>query len=203
MIKITKLSNVFKNCRIVGLAGIKNSGKSNNLASLIINFRKTNKLVPIYVYGMSDEVISTLPNVKEISSLTQLIYKRDCILILDEFQRLKLNDRRYKDALDEFIDYVYHNNVYVIFSSPNIREFNTIIGGVIEKWLLKSIKIDQCVNGSQLKKAVENYKGKFKSLGSIIVPKNKLLLINDEEEQLIECEYILGADEKLSNKEIF
>lgn len=200
---MSKLKDIFKDCRIVGLAGIKNSGKSNNLASLIIDFRKENKKVPIYIYGMSDTVMDVLPNTKEISSLSQLVYKRNCILILDEFQRLKLNDRRHKDALDEFIDYVYHNNVYVILSTPNIREFNTIIGGVIEKWLLKNIRIDQCINGSQLKKAVEDYKGRCKSLGNIDVPKNKLLVINDEEEQLIECEYIVGADEKLSNKEIF
>ncbi len=78
------------------------------------------------------------------------------------FKKLKLNDRRCKDTLDEFIDFVYHNNVYVIFSSPNIREFNSVIGGVIEQWLLKTVRKDMCINGSQLKKVVEEYNGRFK-----------------------------------------
>ncbi len=206
MNKMNTLKTIFKKCRIVGLAGNKNTGKSNNLIYLIQQLRLRNKDVPIYVYGMPDMVMTYLSKqlkVKEISSLRQLIGKRDCLLVLDEFQRLKLNDRRYKDQLNEFTDFVYHNNVYTILSSPNIREFNTVIGGVIEKWLLKSVAIDQCVNGSQLKTKINEYTGRHKQLGAITVPVDKLLLINDEEETLINCKYVEEADNKKDNNNIF
>ena len=199
------LKDIFGDCRIIGLAGLKNTGKTNNLVYLIKDFRDKDKKVPIYAYGMPNQVMAFLKRmgVKEISELKHLVKKKDCILILDEFQRLHLNDRRFKDDLDEFVDFIYHNNVYVILSSPNIREFNTIIGGIIERWLLKSINKDNCVNGSQLKKVVLNYKGRYKSLGMIEIPVNKLLLINENEEKLFNCPYVKEADNKLYNPNIF
>jgi len=202
---MVKLKTVFKDCRIVGLAGIKNSGKTNNLVSLIEDYRQKNKDTAIFAYGMPVSVMKHLKRlgVKEISSMRHLVHKKNCILILDEFQKLKLNDRRYKEDLAEFIDFVYHNNVYVILSSPNIREFNSVIGGVIEKWLLKTVRKDLCVNGSQLKKVVDDYKGKFKSLGAIEVPVNTLLLINDYEEITLNCRYISEADNKADNTNLF
>ncbi len=202
---MNKIKTIFKDCRIVALAGIKHSGKTNNLVAIIKEFRDKDKETPIYVYGMEIPVMDYLKRFKvfEISSLEQLIKKRDCILILDEFQKLKLNDRRYKDELNSFIDFVYHNNIYVILCSPNIREFNSIIGGIIEKWLLKDIRLDQCINGSQLKKVVEKYKGRHKSLGNIDLKKNEILLINNEQEIILECEYIKKADSKKGIKKLF
>lgn len=204
MIKKNKLQEVFGDKRIVGLAGEKSSGKTNNLVYLIQQFRNINK-TPIYVYGMPVEVMNYLKtiNIKEISSLKHLVKKRDCILIIDEFQKLRLNDRRYKEQLGDFIDFVYHNNVYVVFSSPNIREFNSVIGGVIEKWILKTVREDLCINGSQLKKIIREYKGKYKSLGCIELPKNELLIINEEEEKVIICDYVKEADNKKTNIDIF
>lgn len=200
-----KLKEIFKDVRIVALAGDKNTGKTNNLVSLIVDYRKTKPDVPIYVYGMPSAIIKYLKKyrVQEISSLSHMVHKKDCILIIDEFQRLKLNDRRYKEELNEFVDFVYHDNVYVILSSPGIREFNTVIGGIFEKWLIKSVRKDKCINGSQLKKVIEDYKGKYKSLGSISVPVNELLLINDNKEMIIKCRYIKEADTKTDNIDLF
>ena len=200
-----KLKKVFQDCRIVALAGIKNSGKSNNLVHLILDYRKHNNKTPIFIYGMPTPVTVYLRKygVREISSIKHLVNKRDCLLIIDEFQKLKLNDRRYKEVLDIFVDFIYHNNVYCIFSTPNIREFNSVIGGVIEKWLLKSVRVDQCINGSQLKKALQSYEGRYKVLGSVNVPKNELLVINDTEEILIHCPYIEDIDTKKTNINLF
>ncbi|MDP2692155.1 MAG: hypothetical protein Q8O88_00785 [bacterium] len=199
------LKQIFGNRRIIGLAGEKNSGKTNNLIFLIKNLKEGMPKLPVYVYGMPKDVMKYLKTlgVEEISELQHLLKKRDCVLILDEYQKLKLNDRRFKDALSNFIDFVYHNNVYTILSSPNIREFNSIIGGVIERWLLKSVRKDSCINGSQLKKIIENYKGSCKSLDSIDIPKSQLLLINDEKEVIIECPYVKEADSKLENSNLF
>ena len=142
-------------------------------------------------------------NDKDAKTLKQMIKKRDCFLIIDEFQKLRLNDRRNKEQLDEFIDLIYHRNVYVLLSSPNIREFNTVIGGKIERWLLKTISIDACINGSQLKEKVDEYKGKYKFLGIIEVPKNEILVMNDDEELIIKCNYVREADTKKTNKDLF
>ena len=191
------LKKIFGDCRIVALAGEKNSGKTNNLIAMLKDYKKA----PIYAYGLPKEAIDYL-GAKEISSLRQLVHKRDCVIVLDEFQKLRLNDRRYKDELNDFVDFVYHNNVYVILCSPNIREFNTIIGSVIEKWLLKNVALDMCVNGSQLKKVINGYKGRYKVLNAIDIPKNELLVINNEEEIVLKLPYIKEIDNKKDNKEI-
>src|SRR3990167_216202 len=200
-----KLKEIFGNSRIVGLAGEKDSGKTNNLVYLIKRYREARRDVPIFVYGFPTEVMHYLKklNVREISSLKHLIQKRDCILVLDQVERLKLNDRRYKEQLDQFVDFIYPSNVYAILCSPNIREFNSIIGSVIERYLLKTVREDSCVNGSQIKGVVGEYKGKYKSLGAIEVPKNEMVLINNDEEIIIECEYIREADTKNINKNLF
>jgi hypothetical protein len=203
---MSKLAEIFKNSRIVALAGEKNSGKTNNLIYLIKEFRETDKKTPIYVFGMPDSVMKYLRtklNVKEISQLRHLIQKKDCLLILDECQKLKLNDSRYREELDEFTDFVYHNNVYVILSSPNIRSFNSVIGGVVEKWLLKSVKVDECINGSQLKKVILNYKGRYKEMDCLEMPKNEILVVNNCEELVIDCDYVSEADDKKANINIF
>ena len=199
------LKTIFKDSRIVALCGIKNSGKTNNLLRLITDYRLSGGKVPIYAYGFPKETTSLFKTleIQEISSMSQMINKKGCIFILDEMQKLKINDRRYKDTRDEFVDFIYHSNNYVILSSPNIREFNSVIGGVIEKWLLKSIRIDQCINGSQLKKVVEAYKGRHKVLGSIDLPKSNILVINDDCETVIRCEYLEEADTKKKQEKLF
>ena len=199
------LEQIFKLGRIVALAGNRNSGKTNNLIYLIEQFRKHNSKTPIYLYGFPPEVMLYLKNfnVKEIDSMRQLTSKRDCILIIDEMQRLKLNDRRYSEIKTEFSDYIYHNNVYCLLSSPNIREFNSVIGSIIEGWVLKSVDVADCVNGSPLKQAVDEYKGEYKTLGCIDMPKSHMLLINDQETKTIVCGYVAVADTKRLHKDLF
>jgi len=199
------IKQAFGDKRIIALAGIKNSGKTNNLVSMARDLRVNGNKTPIYAYGMPFGVMQYLKGlgVKEISTLRHLINKTDCILILDEYQKLKLNDRRYKDTLAEFVDFIYHNNVYCILSSPNIREFNTVIGSVIERWLLKSVNINQCINGSQLKKAIESYKGRYKSMGDIVISKGKLLVLDDTEDIVLNCPYVMEGDNKKEQVSLF
>ncbi len=204
--KKPKLKRIFGDNRIIGLAGEKNSGKTNNLVHLIKDFRKYNKKTPIYVFGLPTSVTDKLIKecrVKEVSTLKQIVHKENCLIIIDEFQKLKLNDKRNKDDLDSFVDLIYHRNVYVILSSPNLREFNSIIGGKIERWLLKTVFEHDCVNGSQLKNIVREYNGRFKSGKAVIVPKNKLLLINDDLEDNTDCPYEEIADSKKQLKSIW
>lgn len=201
-----KIKEIFDDKRIVGLAGEKSSGKTNNLVALIKEFREKNKETEIYIYGVDEVTLKYLINLKnvfEVSSLDQLTDKKDCLIIIDEMQRLKLNDRRYKDILDKFIDFIYHSNNWVIFSSPNLREFNSIIGSKIEKWALKSLRMNDLVNGSHLKEVVLAYNGRYKIIDDIRIDKDKMLIINNDYEKLITLPYIKEVDSKIHNKSIF
>ena len=200
------IKELFGEFRIVGLAGDKSSGKTNNLMALIEEFRQINKTTNIYVFGLNEITIKWLKrfnNIFEISSLAQLSDKENSLIIIDEFQKLKLNDRRHKDLLNDFVDFIYHRNNWCILSSPNIRDFNSVIGSKIERWALKSLKQSSIVNGSQLKDAVVQYNGRFKCINDININKDKLLIINEDFERVIQLRYIKEVDNKKQNIDIF
>lgn len=197
---------LFGDKRVVGLAGDKSTGKTNNLMALLREFRESNKNTPIYVYGLNENTLNwvkKLGGVFEVSSIEQLTDKKDSLIVVDEYQRLHLNDRRYKELLDAFIDFIYHNNNWVIFSCPNLREFNSVIGGKIERWALKSLRLSEVVNGSQLKNAVMCYNGRYKVINDIQIDKDKILVINDNYEQILQVSYIPEIDDKRNLVNIF
>lgn len=203
--KDSLLKQAFADKRIIALAGEKNTGKTNNIIFMVRQFREENPDVPIFSYGLPPSVQRYLSkfDVWEISSMNHLIKKKNCLIILDEFQKMKLNDRRFKDLQDEFVDFVYHNNVWVLLSSPNLREFNSVIGSFIERWMLKDVKLSSCINGSQLKRAIDSYKGSYRTLSSVSVPKDEILVLNDDIELVLRCGYVKEADSKNTNKSIF
>lgn len=205
-VKEDKLKKIFGDNRIIGLAGAKSTGKTNNLIAMIVEFRLINKETPIYIYGVDSKTINyllKLGNIYEVSSLSQLGDKEDCLIVIEEFQRLQLNDRRYKYQLDQFVDFIYHRNCWCIFSSPSLREYNSIIGGKIERWCLKSLRLADLVNGCQLKVAVMSYRGRFKILNDIKTPQDTLLILNDEYEQMVKLDYIPEVDSKKDRVNIF
>jgi len=178
-----------------------NSKKRTELKNKLQNF----KPMRIYAYGLPSELFPLLEelNVKVVDTLKQLINKKNCLLILDEFQQLNLGDRRYKQLLQEFMAFVYHKNVYVLFCSPTTREYTSIIGGYIEVWLLKSMYVSDCVNGSQLKKALDEYKGEYCHLGYFDIPKGEMVVLNDEKRTVLTLEYVEEADTKKKYRELF
>lgn len=204
--KADKLKKIFNNTRVVGLAGAKSTGKTNNLCALIKEFRDVNKTTKIYIYGVNEQTIKwlkQLQDVYEISSLDQLSDKENSLIVIEEFQKLRLNDRRYKDLLNLFVDFIYHNNNWLIFSSPSLREYNSVIGSKIERWCLKSLRMSDLIHGSQLKMAVISYCGRFKALNDIKVPNDTLLIINEDYEQLVKLPYIKEVDSKKDKINIF
>jgi len=204
-----KLQLVFGKKRIVLLAGNKDDGKTNNIVCLVLDFRKKNTHTPIYFYGLDDNIFRILkrkiPNIHKMTTLKHLKGKSNSLFIIDEFQKLKLNDRRYKDTLDDVCDMIYHKdkNNRILFCSPNLREINSVIGSRIERWIVKSILFDNLVNGSQLKDAVREYKGNYRELNDIVVPKNKLLILGEDVDTEIVCPYVKEVDNKKDIKDIF
>ena len=66
-----KLKNIFGKVRIVGLAGNKSTGKTNNLMHLVKDFRKYNKTTEIFCFGLPEDLKPMMDklNMKEISSV--------------------------------------------------------------------------------------------------------------------------------------
>ena len=211
------LKQIFKHKRVVAIAGNRHQGKTNNILRLIYDYRQDEKRqkkplkkrLKIYAYGLPcDEAIENLMiklDIIRISSLEQIANKKDCLLVLDEFQILKLNDRRNKDLLVKLMAKIYHpeQNNYILFCSPTTREYNTVISGYIEAWLLKSMSLSDCINGSQLKNALLKYKGHYNQMDYYDIPKYKLLFLNDDCDIVFDCPYLAEADNKSKIEKLF
>ena len=69
--------------------------------------------------------------------------------------------------------------------------------------MIKTLHKNNLVNGSHLKKVVDLYHGNFKSINDILVPMDTLILINKDKEEIIKCPYVVEADDKLGQKDLF
>lgn len=188
------------------MAGIGSSGKTNALLYLLANFRGFCPNVEIYTYGLVDtvqEFANKELNAVEISSIDHLSSKKNSIIILDEAHLFGLSDKRKTEEINNFVAFINHSNNYCIVSTASLREFNSHLGGIVTKWLCKSIRQDQLINGSPLKRAVQNYRGRFKRLNDIILPLGKLLVLSDQREIIYDIPYLPQIDTKAALPDLF
>ena len=192
---------VFNDCRIAALAGEKNTGKTNNLVYLLLDFHKHNKDVQLVIYGFDEITTELLINkckAKVVNHLAQLNEYRNSLFVLDEAQKLEIHDRKQKDIIDNLTAMIYHKklNNRLIISSPQLRTFNKQVCAVVQKWLIKSVYARSCINGSILKEIIETYKGSYKGYKSIIMEPNNMLVWHNSEDVVLNCGYIESIDEK-------
>ena len=202
---LKEIIKLFEHYRVFGCVGVTNSGKTNNLVFLVSELKKFNPDLSIVVYGFNKEVTDYLVGLgcRNVDSLKQLSLVRDSVIFVDEFQKLKISDRRYKSLSDEFFDFIYHNNNWVILSSPNLSEFNKMVCRRVKVWFVKNLSIDDLVNGSSLKSALNDYMGVYKSLGRFNISKSSFLVLCDEQNFLFDCDYVKMVDSKKDNRFIF
>jgi len=199
------LKKVFEKNRIVGVIGNPNSGKSNNIIALVESFLKVNSTANVIIYGFNQQSTAYLKKLgcKTADSLTQLSLARNSLIVLDEFQKLHLSDKRYRELSQEFFDFIFHNNNWLMLSSPNLAEFNKLVCRRVDAWLIKELYTKDLVNGSKVKTVCEDYKGFAKSLGRFNIEKNEVLLLSDVTSEILTLPYIKDVDGKLNNPNIF
>jgi len=200
------LKRVFEGARIVALAGATSSGKTNAIMYLLKNYREYNKTTEILIYGVQPAVMkwaSENLGATEISSLDHISDRDNSIFYLDECHLLGLNDRKNNEQIQAFAAFIAHANNYCILSSASTRIFNSNLCSVIQKWLLKTVKFESLVNGSDLKRTIQNYRGRYKRLKNVIIPVDKLLVISEAEEVILDIPYMPEIDTKAELPDLF
>ena len=124
------------------------------------------------------------------------------MFVLDEAQKLHLHDRRQRDIIDNITAMIYHEELdnYLLISSPQLRTFNRQVCSMVETWLIKTVKANSCVNGSQLKNIIEEYKGDYKGYKSVIMKPNNLLVWHKSENVVLDCAKVEEIDTKKNIK---
>jgi len=199
------LKKIFKDNRIVGVVGNPNSGKTNNVIFLIKQFIEANPKANVVIYGfnqLSTNYLTKLGCVV-VNSLAQISLSQNSLIVLDEFQKLRISDKRYRELSQEFFDFIYHNNNWLLLSSPNLAEFNKLICRRVDAWLIKELYVNDLVNGSRVKTVCMDFKGFIKALGRFNVKKNEMLFLTDITSEKFVIPYLKDVDGKIINIDIF
>ncbi|MFA7287240.1 MAG: hypothetical protein WC055_00010 [Melioribacteraceae bacterium] len=192
--------------RVAGLAGVGSSGKTNSIMYLLKNFHDLCPSVQIYTYGLTERTQEwATKNLKaiEVSCISHLSDKTNSIFFLDEVHLLGLSDRAKVSEVKAFASFLNHSNNYVVLSTSNIKEYNSTLCSIIGVWLLKTVKLNMTTNGTDLKRSIRDYRGRYKRLDDVILPVNKLLVLSDQRELVIDMEYIPEIDGKAELPDLF
>jgi len=155
-----KLSKIFKDHSIVGVAGNRSSAKSSLVLDRLLDIKTDYPNVPIAVYGV-EEALQPYLIARGFIVLTSTmdildLQLRDCIVYIDEFGMLFDPSSKSKqlNKLSRFFDRLEHMNVKIIMSTAREGFFNKYMCSRITCFLVKEIEYPALVNGTWLKERV-------------------------------------------------
>lgn len=183
--------------KIIGIVGNPNEAKSNTIYYLISELRKEYKF-DLHYFGLRNKIKG-----KELNSIKQLEQIKNSILVLDEFNTLlNLQDRTKRRQIENSLRMIHHNNNILIISGTG-ENFKKFISGKVEVIIFKKIFYDALINGSSVKKVIQDYQDIFNIKGSSVLNLNKnQALVYDGDYNLIAIPYMKEFDTKKENVEI-
>lgn len=139
------------NNKPVAVIGGTNSGKTNLafwLASQCSHKEKYTLGYPVEVKGFI-----------QISDKDELFRLKDCVVIIDEFQRMfDRYGRHHNDSLEEALDFAEHRNIKIILTSQNNQAIDRNLESRIKCWALKRINVHTLKQGGMCKVAMDTIK---------------------------------------------
>lgn len=96
---------------------------------------------------------------KQIWDVNDLFQLRDCLVIIDEFQKyFKRNGRHGNDALEETLDFAEHRGIKLILTSNSNQAIDRELEAKIKIWVLKKVNIHTLKQGGMCKVAMRSIK---------------------------------------------
>lgn len=193
--KITNLTNLFNEPKIMAVISDSNSGKSNLVYHLIKTLQKEAKF-SLYTYGLKKEVGDF-----KIYSIEELEKIKGSVVILDEFYNLfDLTDRKKVKMIEKTIRLIFHNNNILILVGvcENFRKF---ISNKLNTIFFGKCTLGDFVNGSKVKEICLNYGGVELGSSVLDLPKDKFIVF-DGHYRKIDVPYLSEFDTKKENDSI-
>jgi len=193
--KISDITTLFNEPKIIGIIADSNSGKSNLIYYLIKTLQKKAKF-NLFTYGLKKDIGDF-----KIYSIEELEKIKNSLIILDEFFNIfDLTDRKKVKMIEKTIRLIFHNNnILVLCGVPeNFRKF---ISNKLDLIFFGKCTLGDFVNGSKVKKVCLDYGGI--ELGSSILdlPKNKFIVF-DTHYRKLDVPYLQEFDTKKDNNPI-
>lgn len=163
------------NNKPVAVIGATNSGKTNLAFYIASKCEHTNK----YVLGYPQQV----EGYTRISDKSELFRLKDCVVIIDEFQRyFRRYGRHHNDALHEAIDFAEHRNVKLILTAQNNQAIDRNLESKIKCWALKKINVYTLKQGGMCKVAMTTIKDPRVTSSFLALEMNEVLWWNIDSE---------------------
>ena len=186
--------NIFDKPKLIGMIGDVHTGKSNLIYHMIETLRKKHDF-NLVTFGLK----SRLNNATEIFSLEELEQVKNSIIIIDECLSLfELNNRAKKEQIETTLRLIHHNNNIIILSllPENCKKF---LSSKFTTILFKKSTIPDFINGSMVKRIVNNYRGCERGNTVLDIPLNKALIFDGGSYNMIDVDYYEKFDSKKNN----
>src|SRR6056297_1458315 len=186
---------LFDGPKLIGSVADINSGKSNMLYDIIEKLGKKADF-NLYTYGLK------FPIGEQIFSLEELEQIQNSIIIVDEaFSLLDLENRGKKKQIESTLRLLHHNNNIILFSilPENGKKF---IASKFDAFIFKKCTIADFINGSMLKRIVDQYRGPEKGNCVLNIPIDKALTFDGKKYKMHDIDYHPDFDSKAQNQPI-
>lgn len=187
--------DIFDKPKLIGVIGNPNSGKSNLIYHMIETLRAKHDF-NLVTYGLKYK------QGQEIFSLDELEQVKNSIIVIDEaLSLLDLNNRAKKEQIETTLRLIFHNNNVIILSllPENCKKF---LSSKFTTVIFKKSTLPDFINGSMIKRIVNNYKGAERGNTVLDIPIEKALIFDGKSYNIIDVDYYEKFDSKRHNPSI-
>lgn len=203
---INKSIEILKDNKVIGIVGSRHTGKSTVLLNLLDKTLQ-NKKVLSYVFSYHQEQrdsFDDLPTMKQrqlrfFNTIEELEQIQDSFIFIDEFHFLfDLTNRNKLSLIKSCFNQLNHNNnVVVLCSTP--ENYNKYVSSVCKCFMLTRLKFEELVNGSNLKRYINDLSTDLKASTGFYTPKYKAFYKGS----VLNVEYNKKQDKKADNINLF
>ena len=184
--------NIFDKPKLIGIISDINQGKSNLIYHMIETLRKKHDF-NLVTYGLKYK------QGQEIFSLEELEQIKNSIIILDEtFNLFDLDNRGKKRQIEQTLRLIHHNNNLLILSilPENCKKF---LASKFTMLIFKKSTIADFINGSMVKRVINQYCGAERGNTVLDIPLDKALIFDGNGYNMIDVDYYEKFDSKKNN----
>lgn len=187
--------DIFDKPKLIGVISDINQGKSNLLYHMIETLRAKHDF-NLVTYGLKYK------QGQEIFSLEELEQVKNSIIVVDEaFSLLDLDNRAKKKQIEQTLRLLNHNNNILILSilPENAKKF---LASKFTTLIFKKCTIADFINGSMVKRVINQYCGSEKGNTVLDIPINQALIFDGKSYNIIDVDYYEKFDSKRHNAPI-
>ena len=188
-----KITDLFNKPRIIGVAGDKNSGKSDLLYHIITTTQRENKF-SLYSYGLQlDLKEQKIYSVEELEKIT------NSVIVIDEFKNLLDTDNKKKfREIERTMRLIHHkNNVIILCGLP--ENYHKYLSAQLEIYIFKKSTLGDFINNCTLKNIAMAYNGIERGSRVLDIPINQAMIFDGQHYSMMDVPYLSEFDTKAKN----